>query len=395
MVRKRKIDFGSVVAGIYEGVIEPARWAEAVTRIALATGTERFALAPIALVAPPALPLTVHPDVAEPLRKFYSIDVANPFTQAVTSRRLTEGQVVTREMVLDDRTWHRSEVYNEVVHPAGLEEIGMVVVHCGLHSQVDRTFLAILKEQGQPGFTPTELRTLRALTPHLQRAAELHRRLARGNCLARAALDALDRLPCGVLLVGSTGWVLHANIAGEAMLGRSDGLAVRYGNLVAADPKHTARLHGLIAEAIHALQLDPPSSGGAMLLPRPSGLPAWQVTVSPLAPNNPYSVGPAHAAALLILTDPNAEIRAPDAMLHALFGFTPAEARVALALANGATPQQIAERYQLSLLTVRTHIRHLHDKLGVRNLGQLLHRVLQVAGVVHTAVGRDREGPGA
>ena len=50
---------------------------------------------------------------------------------------------------------------------------------------------------------------------------------------------------------------------------------------------------------------------------------------------------------------------------------TPAERRVVDALANGLTPQQIAFDQDVSLSTIRTHIKHAKRKLGARTLPEL------------------------
>ena len=54
------------------------------------------------------------------------------------------------------------------------------------------------------------------------------------------------------------------------------------------------------------------------------------------------------------------------------FGFTPMEAIVALALAEGLTYKEIARRYRISFHTVHTHVKALHEKARVSSNGRLL-----------------------
>lgn len=58
----------------------------------------------------------------------------------------------------------------------------------------------------------------------------------------------------------------------------------------------------------------------------------------------------------------------PARVLPAL---TPAERRVAEAVAGGATNQQIASRLFLSLRTVESHLGRVYRKLGIANRTQL------------------------
>jgi len=62
--------------------------------------------------------------------------------------------------------------------------------------------------------------------------------------------------------------------------------------------------------------------------------------------------------------------------LRQLYGLTPAESRVARALATGRSPKQIAADLEVELSTVRTHLRSAHVKLGASSQGDLIRRLL-------------------
>jgi DNA-binding CsgD family transcriptional regulator len=51
---------------------------------------------------------------------------------------------------------------------------------------------------------------------------------------------------------------------------------------------------------------------------------------------------------------------------------TPTEVEVANAVAAGLTNQQAAERLFMSVPTVKTHLRHIFDKLAITNRSQLV-----------------------
>lgn len=68
--------------------------------------------------------------------------------------------------------------------------------------------------------------------------------------------------------------------------------------------------------------------------------------------------------------------------LAALYGLTPAETEVALALAGGTSLAGIAESRHVSLNTVRTHAARLREKLGVRSQAEIVRKVLLHLGTV-------------
>ena len=69
-------------------------------------------------------------------------------------------------------------------------------------------------------------------------------------------------------------------------------------------------------------------------------------------------------------------------ILQQLFNFTPSEAKVAIALANGLSLDDIADELCVSRNTLRTHLRSAFQKTGVNQQSALVSLVLRsVAGL--------------
>jgi DNA-binding CsgD family transcriptional regulator len=60
------------------------------------------------------------------------------------------------------------------------------------------------------------------------------------------------------------------------------------------------------------------------------------------------------------------------AVVRHIYGFSAAEARVAVSLAAGQTPRQVADELLLSLHTVRTHIKSIFGKTRTRSQNELV-----------------------
>jgi DNA-binding CsgD family transcriptional regulator len=58
--------------------------------------------------------------------------------------------------------------------------------------------------------------------------------------------------------------------------------------------------------------------------------------------------------------------------LRERFGFTKTEAEVAVALVEGLSYAEIAEKFGTSYHTVHTHIKAVHTKAGIATTGQLI-----------------------
>lgn len=70
------------------------------------------------------------------------------------------------------------------------------------------------------------------------------------------------------------------------------------------------------------------------------------------------------------------QVRICNAYLVQRYGLTSTEAALAAALSEGASPAQFALRQRSSISTVRTQLRQVFQKLGVRNQAGVLRRLL-------------------
>lgn len=174
-----------------------------------------------------------------------------------------------------------------------------------------------------------------------------------------AGLQALDRIAVGVILLGAGSEVLHLNVVAQGIVDAADGIGMSGRRLVvnSAAPG--------VSRAVSAC-----GEGRAFRVPRPSGASDYIVTVLP---------GGGVMSGAVFIADPLATGARPE-LLCQVWGLTPAEARIAMALLAGRTPGEIAVWYRVSESTVRTQIRAVFDKTGTRRQGELI-KMLVSAGV--------------
>jgi len=99
------------------------------------------------------------------------------------------------------------------------------------------------------------------------------------------------------------------------------------------------------------------------------------MVVSPLAADW-LAAAPRQAAVVIYVTDPERGPQAdPDAVCRYL-GLTPAEGDVVLALARGLSLAEVARQRNVSIETVRTHVKRSLAKADVRRQSDLVRLVL-------------------
>jgi DNA-binding CsgD family transcriptional regulator len=226
--------------------------------------------------------------------------------------------------------------------------------------------ITVLRKRG--AFGDEGRKVIATLIPHLRRALRAYRRLAVAELEERALMAALDRLPCGVLLVARDGQPLFVNREAQRILTLRDGLSITREGLTAGRPVDTRMLRGLIARAATA-----GAGGGVMALGRPSALRAFGVEVVPLT--LAADALPAPRVVSVFVVDPERRHETHERVLARFYDLTPAESGLAARLAAGDTLQQAADVRQIAQETARTHLKRILRKTGARRQTELVLRL--------------------
>jgi DNA-binding CsgD family transcriptional regulator len=207
--------------------------------------------------------------------------------------------------------------------------------------------------------------------PHVQRALQIRNRMGQATFLQRVSLETLKRTDTATIVVAADGHILFANPQAEALFVHSGAVCVHNGRLGAAIQSDTARLLSLIRSASNMGEARN-EPGGMMALRKVNALPLT-VLVAPFRVSLPGHPAP---SAIVFIRDPNRLISAVAA-LQALFQLTPAEARIAEALANGKSLAEIAVSQRASRQTVRKQLKAIFAKTGTNRQAQCVAAILR------------------
>lgn len=267
----------------------------------------------------------------------------------------------------------KSEFYNDFLIPSG----GRYIAGARLIGSGEQTVIMAVHRGTRRGpFTIQDRSMLQRLLPHLRWTAELHSRLQPLHRDLRIAEAALADLAIAVVVVDRNGRIRLLNSAAEALLRQDDGLTVRHGRLVAVEPDTAARLTHAIGAATVAYAGSGTVTPRAVEVSRPSGRRPFLVMAMPLTEG--AATNTIKGAAFIHIVNPDLEERPATQVLKQLFGFTTAEAELAVLLMQDKRPEEIATERDVRLSTVRTQLRALLAKTDttrqaalVRLLGRL------------------------
>jgi DNA-binding CsgD family transcriptional regulator/PAS domain-containing protein len=367
-----------LVGLIYEAALDPTLWEGFLKQFADAVGSSGSALF-----------FQDHDSsqgqisVAYRYEPFYQRQYAEHFAGVNVWLQRMAGQTKSGDIrnslvACSDNELVRTEYYNDWLRPQELFfGYGGTILRDG---SITTNITAMRARRAGP-FGEEETALLELLMPHLQRALQLHRRIAALEAQRSASLEALDQLAAGVILVKADAQVLFLNRAAQRIVDRRDGLTIGLSGLSGANSGETNELRKLIGEA--ALIVSGLSAGvsrGVMTISRPSAGRPLSLLVVPLcleyARQQLLAAGDVPSAIILV-SDPEADLTPEFSDLQRSFALTPAEARFASILMAGRSVDETATELQISMHTARTHLKRILSKTGTRRQGELIHLLLK------------------
>jgi DNA-binding CsgD family transcriptional regulator/PAS domain-containing protein len=287
------------------------------------------------------------------------------------AEELPVGTVMVREMIVARDEFCRTDYYNEWCKPQGVEAV--VAANLVVEGSLS-TVIAAHRPYAEGDFDETEMRLFAELIPHLQRAVQMQSRLAGLDGLLEGSAEILNRLLQGVLLVDADARIIFANRAAEEMLRAGRGLSVGCNGLRAEIPAETRRLRRLIADCGEPRR-ELGGAGGCLRISRGRNVPLT-VLVAPHRAKLTW-IDIMRPRAILFITDPQATAVVRRQWLREDFGFTEAEAAVAVEVLKTDGLQAVAGRLGISLATAHTHLAHVFDKTGTHRQSELVRLLLR------------------
>lgn len=296
-----------------------------------------------------------------------AIGLANP----VVNPRMRIGaraplmKAVADQDYVDAETRARHPIYAELFDLHDLSFNCQVVVR----RDMDRlTRMSVSRTRRQGPMDAAAFRAFDALAPYVEAAVRFQ------STLDAARLGAMvmgfNAISAAAYLLDETGRVVATSAGGESLAASGDIVRLRGRDIRPARPEHGAAFAERIGQACDAARsgvvtLNPPLTLWSVDGDRKMG---FEIQPLPLADDS-LSRGPA----VLVLARANPQpTTAPTDLLIQRFALTPAEAAVALHLAEGDALADIAEARAVSVGTIRSQLQSIYAKMDLHRQAELV-----------------------
>lgn len=366
-------DYDGLVASIYDAAVDPLVWPGLLESLRVAFGGSAAGLLWRDEAAGQTRGLSTRPE-ARPDYIRNGWDDRNPLRDG--NLALPAGEVATDAMLLPRDKLLESDFYNSYLIRYELAHLMALKLW---HSGAEDAVMNLRRGPAQDAFGADDLAAARRLMPHLRAAMALSSRLTSTGPAQDGGTLMIEQMSTAAVLLDQSGGVLRMNGAAARIAAQHDGLAVTGNALKAALAEDQARLSSIIGAAARG-DARGARRGGAAAVTRPSGRRAFAVVVVPLGTTFNWLL-PRRPAAIASLTDPEHDAAPMAECLRALYGLTPSEVALALAMASGRDLKQAAEGLGLTVLSARQYLTRVFQKTGVSRQAELVRLLTSLASV--------------
>ena len=356
-----------IISAIYDAALDDELWHHAVERVAGALGGTGSSIAVQDRVTHELQAVAVGSQLA--MLQGYTPYWASICPTWPPTFSVPVGTLMIDRLFIGRREIETSEFYNDFLRPLDVNSAMAVKI---LHEPKSAGVLVVTRDHARPEFEPEDGVLLNLLVPHLEKALRIRQRLSGQT---RLAMEALDRLNDGVIVLDAHARILVANEAARRRLAARDGLLSAPDGLRTLSSDQTQMLRGLIAQVAARAFDRRDAAGDLMAIRRPAKRPL-SVLVAPICTDG-HALPVPGSAAIMFIVAPEETPRTLPQHLVALYGLTRMEATVAVALLESDSLVTVAEKLGIEHATVRTHIHNVFAKTNTQRQAELVRLILE------------------
>ncbi|AWV03834.1 helix-turn-helix transcriptional regulator [Burkholderia sp. JP2-270] len=364
----------AAIQHIYDAVLSPQRWEEALAHILAVTKSDRgFLLATES--GTPALSVSSALDEKHACALQRELQTRPPAWMG----KIPAGVARRQSSEITDAAFRRTYIYNEVVRP---ERMFYGLILPILRTPDREAYLTVGKRLGAADYNDEDESATVLLVPHLTAALDIRSRLAAADIRDNGALEVLIRLDVGVILLDENARPLFINPYAEELSRAHDGLLINHRGVSCLVHDDAKKLQLVVSSALEFSATQKATDVRRLRAPRcfvhrsRQHLPLV-VRVVPVTCREPAGGISALARVILFVIDPERTAQVDCSLVAETFSLTPREAELATLLARGENIAQAALQMNIGLETARAYLKIIQGKTQTHRQAELVSLLLR------------------
>lgn len=364
-VAKELVQFSRTVDAIYDSVLEPARWTNALRSISELIGASQGALH-FGDIEKGVFATGYHVGFSDTFMSgIYHYAPIWSLQAGIAYWHVGEVYHLPDILPLDE--FYKGRFYQEFLKPHSQEDyVGLVALKEGTRI-IPMSFATSIDEGSIPS---RGIELMRLLATHISRAIKISSTFDIKTLHSSMLESTLDALAASVFLLNRDGAIVHMNRSAEDLLKVSKVIRACGPKLCATDKEtNEALTHAIQSLSSSKIAMD--RSPISLAIPSDDG--GLIATVLPLAEGKRHEIMKPFAAETAVFIQPPAmQLPLPGDALMQLYGFTPAELRVAMAMLPGLSVPEVADILGVGEATIRSHLKNMYLKTGTVRQAEFL-----------------------
>lgn len=263
-----------------------------------------------------------------------------------------------------------------------LNEPGLLIAY--LDSEPACTLLALRRHNKDGAWTEADSDHFCEFLPVLHKAHQLHKVIVLAGNRLDMANQVLNGTPRGLLTITPTAMIIKANNMAFDIINREDGFANQDGKLIITAPKIAQQLDERLAYIQAASIEELEKFIWHTRFRNTHDDSTYQIAMRAYPLSNWHLESNRHDRFITLFIHASKLTSKPTTeQLNDLYGLTRKQAQLIIFLLDGNGIKVSAEKLQVSVHTVRSHLRAIYKKLGVDNKTEML-RVISTTNVIYS-----------
>lgn len=250
-------------------------------------------------------------------------------------------------------------------------------------SVLDRDSYSCVLFVSELGALPSTFTEQHFLLKHLHNALRQLNHQIRTESLENHSLNALEKAGRGVVLFNQDRYPIHINDVAKALLDSSvlqlTPMGLQGGSIELTEEIDQTHRQSIQEKRTLMVNLEDWQEGESLSL-----------FFMPLSTGPSYSISDQDMpVSAIFIRDLREELVPPKTLLRDYFGLSPREVEVAVLISQNFSPIEISEKLGIKIFTVKRHLSHVFEKMGVNSQSKLCSMLLKLVNSENDATNLD------